>query len=362
MLRAITFIPAVKLRHAACAALLISGLGVASPVSAQYPGGSNWAREYVQLRVLSRNLRGMGTDSARAAGSDLRGLVRPRIVGGTAAGAGDNPFQVALLLANNNNNQAAQFCGGTLVRPNFVVTAAHCSDFVTAAQVQVLTGTRRLDGTGVRRGVTRITIHPSWNSTTFDNDVAVWQLATGADGIGLATLANDDGTVGSNLLVTGWGTLTEGGTSPVDLQRVQVPLVDRTNCNDANSYDGALTDRMLCAGLDAGGRDSCQGDSGGPLTRGANNSVLTGIVSWGIGCARPNLYGIYTRVSDATIRNFIEASIRGGTADIVWQHFGGQVHYWPIRNGVRQGGIDIGASGPVGNDWKVVGVGDVNAQ
>ena len=71
----------------------------------------------------------------------------------------------------------AQFCGGTLVKSNFVVTAAHCSDFFTADQVQVLTGTRRLDGTGERRDVVRIAVHPEWNSTTLDNDVAVWELS-----------------------------------------------------------------------------------------------------------------------------------------------------------------------------------------
>ena len=347
------------LRRAAYAAWLITGLGVASPVSAQDPGG-NWMREYVQLRVLSRNLQAVGSDSARLAGNDLRSLIRPKIVGGTPAGATDNPFQVALLFKSNSNNQAAQFCGGSLVRPNFVVTAAHCSDFVQANQVQVLTGARRLDGSGVRRDVSRIVIHPGWNASTFDNDVAVWQLSTGAAGNNLATLATDDGAVGANLLVSGWGLTTEGGTGSLDLQRVEVPLVDRSNCNDANSYNNQITGRMICAGLETGGIDSCQGDSGGPLTRGANNAVLTGIVSWGIGCARPNLFGIYTRVSDSAIRGFIEENTRGGTADIVWQNNSGQVHYWPMQGGQRQGGINIHT--PVGSGWTLRGVGDVNGQ
>ena len=211
-------------------------------------------------------------------------------------------------MASQPNNSRAQFCGGSLVRPNMVVTAAHCSDFVTAPQVQVLTGTQLLDGSGTRRNVARIAIHPSWNSSTFDNDVAVWELTTDAPGP-LATLATENGPVGADLLVTGWGTLTEGGSSPIDLRRVEVPLVDTGDCNDANSYNGDILPSMICAGLTQGGRDSCQGDSGGPLTRGADNGTLTGIVSWGIGCARPNLYGVYTRVSEPSIRGFIDRTI-----------------------------------------------------
>ena len=128
------------------------------------------------------------------------------------------------------------------------------------------------------------------------------RLSSSATGIPLATLATSDGTVGTNMLATGWGALSEGGSFPINLRKVSLPLVSRTNCNDANSYNGQITTNMLCAGRDSGGIDTCQGDSGGPLTRG---SSLTGIVSWGNGCARRNLFGVYTRVSQATIRNFI---------------------------------------------------------
>lgn len=260
----------------------------------------NWMREYVQLRVAEQNLR--ATEGQKVSLEELDAIMQPRIVGGSVAGASDNPFQVALLTKNVANNYNAQFCGGTLVKANVVVTAAHCSDFVTAGQVQVLTGTRNLDGTGTRRNVTRIAIHPNWNPNNYDYDVAVWVLSSSASGIPLASLASSDPATGTGLLVTGWGALSEGGSFPTSLRKATVPLVSATNCNDSNSYGGQITSRMICAGFDAGGVDSCQGDSGGPLAR---SGVLTGIVSWGDGCARRNKHGVYTRVSNTSVRNFI---------------------------------------------------------
>lgn len=278
-----------------------SSFGTPSDSGLNDNADTNWMADYVRLRVLEKNIKSL-SDNARTTGIDLRSLIKPRIVGGTDAGPSDNPFQVALLHKRYSNNVRAQFCGGTLVKSNFVVTAAHCSDFTTANQVQVLTGTRKLDGSGNRRDVLRIVIHPEWNKTTFDNDVAVWELSTDATDIPLALLSVEDVPVGEELLATGWGRLAEGGSSPVDLQRVEVPLIDRAKCNGPNSYNGEITENMICAGLDEGRKDSCKGDSGGPLTKG---DLLTGITSWGYGCARPNLYGVYARVSEDSIRRFL---------------------------------------------------------
>ncbi|MDJ0675301.1 MAG: serine protease [Calothrix sp. MO_167.B42] len=272
-------------------------------------GKGNWMSDYVELRTYSRTLRALKREDLKRNIPDF--ILRPtdRIVGGFVAGTQDNPFQVGLLTKSIADNFQAQFCGGTLIKPNIVVTAAHCSDFITADQVQVLTGTRRLDGSGNRYDVSRIAIHPDWNDSTFDNDVAVWELSSNATGIPLAELATSDGSVGDNLFASGWGTLTEGGSRPIDLHAVGVPLVERSNCNDDNSYNGNITENMICAGFDIGGKDSCQGDSGGPLTKG---NVLTGITSWGNGCARANLFGVYARVSRDGIRNFIENNSGAG--------------------------------------------------
>jgi secreted trypsin-like serine protease len=265
----------------------------------------NWMREHVHQKVAMRNFLAMSGRADPVSTVDLRKTLTPWILGGGPAN-GRNPFQVALLDRDIPNNSAAQYCGGSLIRGNIVVTAAHCSNFVRAAQVQVLTGTEMLDGSGTRHDVERITIHPRYNSTSMESDVAVWRLANNAENQSLATLALDDGEVGSKLWATGWGALIEGGSGPVQLQSVEVPLVDRQNCNDANSYDGQISERMLCAGFDAGGEDACEGDSGGPLARG---SVLVGITSWGTGCGRPNLFGVYTRVSDPSIRSFIKENL-----------------------------------------------------
>ena len=284
--------------------LAILGTILIPPVAAQQESSKgNWMSEYVELRRSARTLRGMA--GAAASGTVQVSLTQPRIVGGTPATASDNPFQVGLLMKDQKDNFKAQFCGGTLIGANAVVTAAHCSDFVTSQAVQVLTGTRKLDGSGTRHDVTSIQIHQSWNPDTFDNDVAVWRLATPATGT-FATLTTAESPAGVQLLATGWGTLTQGGTRPVDLMKVQVPVVELSNCNDANSYNGAITAQMFCAGLDAGGKDTCQGDSGGPLTGGAGNAVLNGIVSWGRGCAQPNFFGVYTKVANPSIREFIE--------------------------------------------------------
>jgi secreted trypsin-like serine protease len=271
----------------------------------------NWMGEYVQLRKQAMLERAIGIE--RAAELRARMLAQPKIVGGTKAGPNANPFQVGLLRKSQPDDFLAQFCGGTLVRPNVVVTAAHCSDMVTRTEVQVLTGTRSLDGSGTRRDVQRIIIHPNWDPNTFDSDVAVWILKSSAAGIEkakLVQLAKEPKT--GKTLVTGWGNTSGSGNSfPVDLRQVIVPLQSRADCNDADSYNGAITNNMICAGLDAGGKDSCQGDSGGPLTTrplGTTGGVgtydiLTGIVSWGDGCADPELFGVYTRVS--RFRNWI---------------------------------------------------------
>jgi trypsin len=290
-------------------ALMVGALAaLTATASAAGAQSFNWMREYVKLREQAVLERAIGAERA----TRLR-VVSPQVVGGDIAKPAANRFQVALLTKGIVSNYDAQYCGGTLYKPNVVITAAHCSDFVTPDQVQVLTGTRSLDGTGIRRNVSKVIVHPNYDGANFDSDVAVWILKTSARGVAGPTLPSlaDEITRGG-VLATGWGTTDPGVfTRPVNLRQVIVRLQPR---RDADSYNGTITANMICAGLDAGGKDTCQGDSGGPLTArpGGTGGVgafteLVGITSSGDGCALPEKFGIYTRV--AKFSDWINAQV-----------------------------------------------------
>lgn len=228
-------------------------------------------------------------------------LAEPRIFGGDPAQPGQDPWQVALVLAAETQNAA--FCGGSLIASNVVLTAAHCVDNETLpADVDVVAGTVELTSGGQRLHVTRFAIHPDYNPANFDNDLALLFLAgsTSAGRIAPATAAVEQsaGLPGQRARVTGWGR-TETSTSTVRrLMTVELPIVSRSDCNDPVAWDGTITANMVCAGFEAGG--ACRGDSGGPLTVPAGSSrALLGIVSSGPRrCGQPNKYGVYTRVAN----------------------------------------------------------------
>ena len=112
------------------------------------------------------------------------------------------------------------------------------------------------------------------------------------DAIALPTSGEeyDDGT---SCTVTGWGTTSEGGSLGRVLQKVDVPVVSDDDCRGSYGVNDIL-DSMICAGLPQGGKDSCQGDSGGPFMCG---NQLSGVVSWGYGCAEAGYPGVYTQTS-----------------------------------------------------------------
>jgi trypsin len=114
-------------------------------------------------------------------------------------------------------------------------------------------------------------------------------------------LTNAEPYAGHNSVVTGWGTLSSGSSSlPSRLQVATVPIVSREECDASYSAYGGITENMICAAVEGGGKDACQGDSGGPLVV---DGLLAGLVSWGAGCAEPLYPGVYSNV--ASLRSFV---------------------------------------------------------
>ncbi|XP_078357475.1 transmembrane protease serine 9-like [Oculina patagonica] len=226
-----------------------------------------------------------------------------RIVGGTEALKNSWPWQVML----RDSSSGRQFCGGSLVHPLWVITAAHCVEEESLSSFSVRLGahyrTKASIGTEQDVKVAMIVPHPSYHEPIdYSNDIALLKLAEPArlgKGIGLACLANNeydlpiDGI--SKCYITGWGTLSSGGSQPDVLMQASVPLVSKERCLEG--YPGRIDDSMLCAGLDKGGVDACQGDSGGPLVcKRSHQWYLEGATSWGWGCAQAGKYGVYAKV------------------------------------------------------------------
>jgi len=222
------------------------------------------------------------------------------IVGGTEATPYSIPWQVGLVSPGGNR----PFCGGTLISDRHVLTAAHCTGG-GRRKIDVIVGEHSVTSSsdGTRHTVCRVVNHPRYkNPSGQNNDFSILhldkpvQIGRRAVPACLATSSMGGSfLVGKKMTVSGWGTTSSGGSTALRLRHVSVPGVSNSQCKRAYS---SLTDAMLCAAEAGGGVDSCQGDSGGPLTyTTGGKTYLVGVVSFGIGCAKPGYPGVYARVT-----------------------------------------------------------------
>jgi trypsin len=213
-------------------------------------------------------------------------------------------------------------CSGTLVTPDWVLSAGHCGS-VTGAAVASPAGWPpqlidvRIGGVtqtdGERRSVTQVVVHPDYLLTS-GYDISLLRLSqsstmapTQVAGPGERSIWN----AGALATIVGWGATEEGGNLPDNLQEARVPITTDAYCAGAYSDFDAKT--MVCAGFPQGGVDTCQGDSGGPMfgKNSAGALRIVGTTSFGEGCARPGRPGVYARVADDTLRPWIAATTGG---------------------------------------------------
>ena len=289
--------------------------------TATWTCGSRMGRTVLAVVLMSS----VGATAVQAQGRARFECLEPdkrtvsRIVGGSDAPREMAPWQVSLQLDIDGRWRHA--CGGSLVHPSWVLTAAHClfgrdGTLRRAEQVSVVHGTQSLSSGGERRYAQRLVPHERYRGSgpaSQGDDIALIRLAAPFPASRAQTLQLQSrqleanfGFPGACSVVTGWGTVeaweprlgrTDARDLPDRLRAVDLPIIDNATC--ARGYPGLITDGQVCAGYEQGTIDSCQGDSGGPLVvpGGPTGWTQIGVVSFGRGCAQPGAYGVYTRVS-----------------------------------------------------------------
>ena len=244
--------------------------------------------------------------------------VQPQVVGGTAVP--DNKYRFMAAVRDVTRGDTAyqqQFCGGTLIDRDSVLTAAHCMEGVVAPQLRVTVGITDLTrNQGQTRGVESIFRHPRYitSNVSYRYDAAVLELGRPVRGISPVkipgTASNSLETPGRQATVAGWGNTvlqSPGGGEPdrfpARMREARVPVVSDAAGRSVygGSYAPAL---MLAAGRE--GRDTCQGDSGGPIfVRASSATYQIGITSFGNGCGAAGFPGVYAEANASSIRGFI---------------------------------------------------------
>jgi secreted trypsin-like serine protease len=243
------------------------------------------------------------------------------VVGGTPVPDGRLRYVANISIADAGN------CSGTLIAPDWVVTAGHCGSLTGAAlptpigmpslAIDVKLASVRTDGTGAEdHKVTRVVVDSDYLVTNGDgNDVTLLQLDRPSAVAPAHIAAVGERHIwdpGKNATIAGFGLTSENAPQPpATMQRARVPIQSDADCASAVSSFDAKT--MLCAGYPQGGTDTCQGDSGGPLLAKALDGSLrvVGATSFGEGCAQAGKPGVYARLAEGPIRSFIAQVVPG---------------------------------------------------
>ncbi|KAJ8004049.1 hypothetical protein DPEC_G00154760 [Dallia pectoralis] len=238
--------------------------------------------------------------------------VNVRLVGGNACPKGQCPWQVLL------RHQDSPLCGGVIVHPKWVITAAHCVLNRDVRGMMVVAGEHNIDiteGTEQLRSVAKVIPYHLYEPTTGDGDIALLRLrmpiTLGQNAVPVCLpqqdFANAEMAAIRNHAISGWGRLTSGGNNPKTgpgsafyppvLRRVAVPLIPNAECSLKSGFN--FTTNMLCAGYFLGNVEACRGDDGSPLvTHYSNTHFLMGVVAWGKGCPKHGFYGVYTKMAN----------------------------------------------------------------
>ncbi len=215
-----------------------------------------------------------------------------QVVGGERASIETNPWAVYLTDGNGY-----QFCGGTIVAPMKVLTAAHCALGRSPSQVRVVAGRedKQDKGAGIVATPADIWIHKQYIAADEGEDLAVLTMKQPLPFTPLPIAEATDRELylpGTKLRALGWGRTSENGKTSRYLMQAELPVLPDADCVD--SYPQFVKADMFCAGYPEGKIDTCQGDSGGPIVVGGR---VVGVTSWGEGCARRGKPGVYVRVA-----------------------------------------------------------------